>query len=253
MFKPIKELGQNFLIDSEVVLSMIQALDITEGDEVIEIGPGLGALTIEISKQLLTQESKLIAVEIDPRFVDKLRAMFLENYNTRIIEQDILEFLPAYTTLANFKIIGSLPYYITSPILHSIIYMQQYPEISVLLVQKEVSDRIANNPPDATYISTMIQTFFKVEKIMDVDKSKFSPEPKVDGGIIKLTKKETQLISKDQIRRYEGFLHKGFSKPRKMLNKAFSKQELERINFDASLRPQNISVEQWTAAFKTLV
>lgn len=252
MYKPKKELGQNFLTDSQITKGMLEALELAEGDEVIEIGPGLGALTIEIAKHLLTQQSKLVAVEIDNRFVEKLRSMFLDNFNVTIVEEDILEFLPIYTTIANFKIIGSLPYYITSPILHEIIYMKDLPEIAVLLVQKEVADRIANTPPDSTYLSSFVQTFFEVEKIANVDKSKFSPEPKVHGGVLKLTKREEQLILKDEIEKYEGFLHKGYSNPRKMLNKAFTLEELNKAGIEGNLRAQNMSPKRWVEAFKIL-
>lgn len=252
MFKPVKQLGQNFLLDKNLVRTMVNALDLNDQDEVIEIGPGLGALTIEIAQQLLTKDSKLIAVEIDPRFTDKLKTMFLDRGNIRIIEQDILEFLPQFTSLNNFKLIGSLPYYITSPILYETIKMKELPTLAVLLVQKEVADKVTNTPPDATYISSLVQTFFNVEKLADVDKSKFSPEPKVHGGIIKFTKRDVQLISHEEKRKYEGFLSRAYSNPRKMLNKIFTSVELARANIDGTLRAQNIPYTKWVEYFNIL-
>ena len=119
-------------------------------------------------------------------------------------------------------------------------------------MQKEVAEKVSAKGNDASYISSFVQTFFNVGYLYTVDKSLFDPEPKVHGGIVKLVRKESGLSSND-IEKYEGFLHKAFSHPRKMLNKSFTKEELEKVGIDPKLRPQNISPQKWVEMFETLV
>lgn len=253
LYTPVKDLGQNFLNDSESIHKMINALELSDSDVVIEVGPGLGVLTEQIAKKLTSPESHLYAVDIDDRFVNKLQQQFAQNENIEVLKADILKWLPTFNNFQTkpFKLLGSLPYYITSPIVHAIIHMEHQPEICVLLLQKEVAERIFNKAPDATYLSVFVQTFYNVEYLGKVDARKFTPSPKVDSGILKLTKKQSP-ISSEQIRAYSGFLHKGFSNPRKMLNKVFSKEEIEKYGIDPTLRPQNLEVEKWVAVFKSI-
>ncbi len=177
--------------------------------------------------------------------------MFSEYKNHfEVIEANVLDFLPQYSTEKSFKIIGSLPYYITSPILHEIIKMNKRPKKVVVLIQKEVAKKIAAKAPDSSYLSTFIQTFYEVEYVATVDKNEFSPVPKVDGGILKMTLKPDVNID---VKKYEGFLHKGFSNPRKMLNKVFYEDEINRAQIDSTKRPQNYNSEEWLKFFKILV
>lgn len=251
MFTPIKRLGQNFLKDTKTIGKMVQALEAKPGEEVIEIGPGLGAVTRIILETYGHGEVDIKAVEIDVRFVDKLKNMFAEYKKSfEVIEANVLDWLPQYTTEKNFKIIGSLPYYITSPIVHEIIKMQKQPEIVVILIQKEVAQKIAAKAPDSSYFSVFVQTFYEVEYIGTVSRKEFSPVPQVDAGILKLTKREGIDID---IRKYEGFLHKAYANPRKMLNKAFYQDEINRAGIDPTKRPQNYNWENWLRFFKIIV
>lgn len=247
LYPPIKKLGQNFLISSKPVNDMVGSLDLTSEDVVVEIGPGLGVLTAKISDS----GALIYAVEIDERFVSKLENMFLNNLRVKIVHSDVLEWLPTFETDEEFKILGSLPYYITSPILHTIVKMRKRPSACVLLTQNEVAKKISSKPPEASYLSTFVQTFFEVEYMKKVSRKVFRPIPKVDGGIVRLRKKES-LINFDQIEKYEDFLHRGFSNPRKMLNKVFKKEMLESVSLDNKLRPQNVSVEKWVELFKKI-
>jgi 16S rRNA (adenine1518-N6/adenine1519-N6)-dimethyltransferase len=126
------------------------------------------------------------------------------------------------------------------------------PEKAVLLVQKEVAQKIAATAPDSSYMSVFVQTFYDVIYLETVPRTKFDPAPKVDGGIIKMVHREDPGISAEMVQKYEGFLHKGFSNPRKMLNKVFTKEELQKIGVEANLRPQNLDASQWLEAFKLL-
>ncbi len=254
MFAPKKELGQNFLSDPEIATSMISGLDITAGNDVIEIGPGRGFLTEQLAKKAVAEEFDFYAVELDKRFYEHLQRTFVDNPNVHIVNANILDFLPKYTKPENksVKILGSLPYYITSPIVHQIIRMAvSQPDECVLLIQKEVAEKIVAPAPDSSYMSVFVQTFFEVTYLFTIPREKFSPVPQVDGGVIKLVKrselgKEFGVdLTREFVTKYEGFLHKAFKNPRKMMNKPFSQEELDRAGISASLRPQNLNWKEW--------
>ncbi len=275
MFKPHKYLGQNFLTDRSVANQMVSALEIENGDEIIEIGPGFGVLTEALLKESKDKNVKIYAVEVDRKLYDGLLDRFSEERELEFYNADILKWLPQFSSLISsgnssrvsshedVKIIGSIPYYITSPIIHQIIKMEKRPKTAVLLVQKEVAEKIKNTAPDSSYLSSFVQTFFDVQYLGKVPSKKFNPEPEVDGGILKLVRREEgeeesgSFLEKscsepDFIKKYEGFLHKAYSNPRKMLNKVFKKEELEKCKIDPQLRPQNLNAEEWLNFFKTL-
>jgi 16S rRNA (adenine1518-N6/adenine1519-N6)-dimethyltransferase len=253
MFKPIKELGQNFLLNRQIVRKMVDAMELKPDDTVVEVGPGLGILTQEMAERIEAKDLTVYAVEIDTRFVENLKNYFALDLKFNIIEGNILKWLPEYKPEKPFKILGSLPYYITSPIIHSIIKMEKRPDLCVLLIQKEVAEKVAAKAPDSSYMSSIVQTFYDVSYMGKVDRKEFSPSPEVDGGIIKLMAKQGVQISNDRLEKYIGFLHRGFSNPRKMLNKIFNKEELAKTGIDGNLRAQNLNAEEWVKAFQTLV
>lgn len=251
MYQPNKKLGQNFLSDVPLVTRMVDALSLQQNDYVIEIGPGHGILTQELVNRIPNLNLHLQAVEIDPRFVDKLVSMYATEKNITIIEDDFLKWFEQYKSDIDYKILGSLPYYITSPILHVVVKAFRQPTACVFMVQKEVAEKVAAVAPDASYLSTFVQTFFDVTYLETVKRTMFDPVPEVDSAIIKLTKKSA-IFEISAIMRYEGFLHKGFSHPRKMLNKAFTAEELEKAGIKPNLRAQNLTVADWVNFFKTI-
>ena len=251
MYEPIKSLGQNFLIDRSVAREMVEALEIKNGDEIVEIGPGHGALTEVLAEKVRDTDSLVRAVEIDERFFEKLMSLYAAEKNIKLVKQDILTWLPTFFTDKELKVIGSLPYYITSPIIHSIIKMQKRPSICVVLVQKEVAERIKSKAPDSSYMSCFVQTFFDVDYLGKVPRNRFKPEPAVDGGIIKMKRRDGDVTA-EFIKRYEGFLHRAFSSPRKMVNKVFTQTELAKGGIEPTLRAQNLDADQWLKFYQTL-
>lgn len=251
MFKPHKELGQNFLTDKNVVFDMVNALDIESSDEIIEIGPGPGFVTSYLLEKAKEKNAKIYAVELDRRLYQNLTERFRGESRIEIHNENILDWLPTFLPINDFKIIGSIPYYITSPIIHKIVKMGKRPKNAVLLVQKEVAEKIKSKTPDSSYLSSFVQTFFDVGYLGKVPSKKFDPEPKVDGGILRLNRKEVSFNS-DFIRKYEGFLHKAYSNPRKMLNKVFKHEELEKGKIDPQLRAQNLGAGDWLSFYKIL-
>lgn len=252
MYEAIKSLGQNFLNDHNMSRMMIAALSLKSGDEIIEIGPGLGVLTEELAQKMGDMSFKVTAVEIDDRFIPKLLNMFTFYPDIRVVQADILEWLPLYKSEKPFKILGSLPYYISSPIIHEIVQMPSQPETAVLMLQKEVAEKITHDAPDASYLSVFVQTFFDVEYLMTVPRTSFDPAPTVDSAVIILRSKHLAL-SLERIRKFSGFLHKGFASPRKMLNKQFKPEELATVGIDPTLRAEAVSAKVWFEFFNALV
>ena len=252
MFKPHRYLGQNFLIDRTIADQMVSALEIENGDEIVEIGSGFGIITEALLKKSKDKKVKINAVEIDGRLYKNLVERFSGEERVEFYNEDFLKWFSQFSFQREIKIIGSIPYYITSPIIHQIIKVGRRPKIAVLLVQKEVAEKIKSTAPDSSYLSSFVQTFFDVQYLGKVPSRKFNPEPEVDGGILKLVRKEETDFPPDFIRKYEGFLHKAYSNPRKMLNKVFKKDELEKGKIDPHLRPQNLDAEEWLTFFKVL-
>lgn len=250
MFEPYKQLGQNFLTDFTVASKMVSALQLSPSDTVVEIGPGLGIITRQLANDLTGLNSKIYAVEIDERFIPNLNQMFSDHINAQVVFANILDWLPNTHLPKNFKILGALPFNITTPIIKSIIFLENKPSVCVLMVQDEVAIKLSAVPPDASYWSVFLQSFFNVEYLGPVKKEVFDPKPMFDGGLIKLTLHENPFIQYLELNKYEKFLNKAFSNPRKMLNKIFTAEELSKFGFDPSLRAENISAQEWIEAFK---
>ncbi|MFC1756227.1 16S rRNA (adenine(1518)-N(6)/adenine(1519)-N(6))-dimethyltransferase RsmA [Patescibacteria group bacterium] len=246
-----KSLGQNFLTDKSVVESMVYALDLQKDDYVVEIGGGSGFVTDILLEELKSVDAKAAILELDERFSKELEEKYEGEEIIEVINVNVLDWLPAFLEKDTFKVIGSIPYYITSPIIHKIVKHRNEITDAVLLIQKEVAEKITYKCPDASYLSTFIQTFYDVDILEIVPSHLFKPEPKVDSAILKMNKIDNPLIKKSEVGKYEGFLHKGFSSPRKMLNKPFSEELLKKASIDGSLRPQNLEIAKWIELFKT--
>lgn len=252
MYEANKGLGQNFMLDYSLPARMVRLINPTGGDVIVEIGAGLGVLTQALSDSILGIDAEVHVVEIDERFIPKLNSMFENNLRLEIVNADVLTWLPKFTPSADLKIIGSLPYYLTSPIIHLIVKHPNKIKKCVFLIQKEVAEKIGGTPPKGSYFSNFVRAFYDVEVGEEVSKYVFDPVPKVDGRVIIFTERKEKLIEKTDICRYEKFLHHAFSSPRKMLNKVFRKDSLEKYGVDPSLRPQNLSVEEWVRLFKLI-
>ncbi|OGC68969.1 ribosomal RNA small subunit methyltransferase A [candidate division WWE3 bacterium RIFOXYC1_FULL_39_7] len=249
VYEANKSLGQNFLLDPMIAEKLIDLLNVASGDVVVEIGAGLGALTQRLADKMDYTDFTAYALEIDSRFIPKLQAMFVTRQKLFVEETDVLKWLPEFETEKPLKILGALPFYITSPIIHTIVKMKVRPQTVVLVVQKEVGQKLARSAPDSSYLSVFVQTFFNVEYVGDIPRDQFDPKPNVDGGILLLTKR-ADADSTTDLRKYEGFLHRGFANPRKMLNKAFSKEDLTNAGIDPTLRPEALDCDRWFAFYR---
>lgn len=239
--KSKKALGQNFLVNKTVVSELIKTADLSNNDTVLEIGAGKGFVTEELAKL----PKKVIAVEFDSGLISTLKSNLGTYENVEIVNQNILSYLDS--SKKKHKVVGSIPYQITSPLIHKLLTLKNPPLLITLLVQYEVAKKITALPPKATYLSNFVQTFADVKYIKKVSKKAFRPIPKVDGAIIKIIPHAERYPL--NAKSYSKFLHKGFSTPRKMLNKVFNPDVLKATEINPKRRPQELETVEWMKLF----
>ena len=247
--KPKKSLGQNFLIDREVLEKIVSITDIT-GKEVLEIGPGSGNLTTYILKQ---KPKKLYVVEKD----DELAILLKEKFDAKIeiINDDILKVSENKISAQKLFVFGNLPYNISTEILSKWILnigSNFWFENLILMFQKEVADRIISEFNNSKYGRLSILSSWKlnVEKIIDIKPQSFSPRPKIDSSLLSFTPKKNFFELKNPVN-LEKITRIFFSQRRKMLKKPFNqvfangKEVAEKFGIDLNLRPQNLEPETY--------
>jgi 16S rRNA (adenine1518-N6/adenine1519-N6)-dimethyltransferase len=236
MIKPIKDLGQNFLRNDEAIQNIVNLLEISNGDKVLEIGPGEGVLTKICLKN--PAEFQLIALDIDPRSVEELNRISDPRLVIKLgnfLEQKI----PAT------KILGAIPYNITSPIFHKIIEYETLPKKVVLVIQKEVAEKVSDKK--GSYLKDYLNFYYEIEYKFKINREDFYPAPKVDSAVIVLNlKSETPSFDKNKL---SSFLHKVFRSPRKKINKVFSKELLKNLNIDDNKRPEDLTLKELEILF----
>lgn len=254
---PSKKLGQNFLLNDDVLDIIINSADLKSKDFVVEIGPGLGVLTDRLVKKV----NKVLTVELDDKLFKILQKEFKNIKNLEILNKNILN-IPNENLLSNensYKVIANIPYSITSPILKKFTSQHPKPESMVLLIQKEVAERISANPGELSILGIAVQLYYKVEYISTVSKTDFYPVPKVDSAIVKLVKhnKYEDILEKYNILEKElmRIVKIGFSSKRKMLKNNLasglhiSTQEalglLKKANLKEKIRAQELSIKDW--------
>lgn len=267
-----KSLGQNFLVDLGVLDNIVTAAKITKADNVIEIGPGIGGLT----EQLAKAANKVVAFEIDANLLPVLDETLAPYDNIEIINQDILKAnLPkiiddVFDTEKPLKVVANLPYYITTPIVMDLITGETQFDAIVVMMQKEVAERLNAEPSTKPYgsLSVIVQELNQVEISFIVPKTAFIPQPKVDSAIVKLTPRVKKAVEPFDQKAFISFVRGCFMHQRKTLwnnlqgifgktpeVKANIKEVLASVNIDAGVRPENLTVDQFVTlanAFHTL-
>jgi len=254
--RPSKRLGQNFLIREDVADKVLKAGEISSSDTILEIGPGLGSLTFKLA----ASAKKVIAIEKDKRMADILKKS-INNPNAEIIRGDILKFDINDLGLRGYKIISNLPYCISSPVIRKFLEEKKKPELMVLMLQKEVAQRIKAKPPFMNILAVSVQIYAQVEIKEYVSKKSFWPEPKVDSAIVKIIIKDNYLKEIKDIDMFFKIVKAGFSHPRKQILNNFSKvlklekkdteEWLKKNNIDSKRRAQTLKIEEWLALYKT--
>ncbi len=244
-----KSLGQHWLRDRDTLNHIADCADLNQDDVVLEIGPGLGTLT----SVLLKQAKRVVAVEFDSELARKLPGQF-PGKNLEVINQDILGF-DLSTLPAGYKVVANVPYYITSKIIKMLMTSSNRPAVAVLLIQKEVAERLAAKPGDMSILAISAQVFAEVELGDTVPAELFTPPPKVDSQVVVLwTRPEPLHASVDQDKFFR-VVKAGFSAKRKKLRSSLagglkmSKIDavdlLQRANINPDDRAETLSIDDW--------
>ena len=253
-------LGQHFLKNKAKIKKIVEALNLENGDTVIEIGPGHGELTDELG--IMNNELRIIAIEKDKNLFKYLKNKFSQDKNIEIIEGDILKIFPSIIhnssfIIQNYKIVGNIPYYITGYLLRILGELEKKPSLIVLTIQKEVAERIcalrqAQGKPKMNLLAASVQFWAEPKIIGYISKKYFRPAPKVDSAIIKLTTNNQQPTTEEAINYYR-FIKILFKQPRKTIqnnlkpitkNLELITNNLKLLNINPQARPQDLSVEE---------
>ena len=256
-FKFSKSLGQNFLIDGNVVRKIVREAGITKDDYVLEIGPGMGTLT----EELALNAKKVVAVELDKKLLPILDETLANYDNVEIIYGDVLEvdlkaLIEEKLDGGPVKLVANLPYYVTTPIIGKLLEDDLKLESINVMVQKEVADRMAAGPGSKSYgsLSVFVNFYTKPKVVVKVPKTVFMPQPKIDSSVIKLDlKKDLPDIDREKLFKV---VKAAYSKRRKTIINALStygfdlekeeiRQTLERVGIKPEERAENISVEDF--------
>lgn len=211
--RPKKGLGQCFLVSKKVFEEIIETTGLKSDNIVLEIGPGIGNLTLKLAEGA----KKVIAVEKDPKMCEILKDVLESKKikNVEIVNEDILKISNYQLSISNYKIVANLPYYLTSPVIRKFLETDNPPELMVLMIQKEVAQRIIAKPPKMSVLAVSVQFYAEPKIISYVSKKSFWPSPKVDSAIILLKIKNWKLEIDTGL--FFEIVRAGFSQPRKQL------------------------------------
>jgi 16S rRNA (adenine1518-N6/adenine1519-N6)-dimethyltransferase len=250
-FRPKKSLGQNFLIDPVHRARIVAAGELTRADAVLEIGAGDGSLTALIA----AQAGRVVAVELDHRWIAALEERFRLQPHVSVIAGDILEMelgelmsvlgdpLASETVLDNgagarFKVIANLPYYITANVIRKLLESGNPPSLLVLTVQREVAERIVSVPPHMSLLAVSVQLYCTAQVVDHIPAGAFYPPPKVNSAVLRLVRRRAPLFPELKVEDFFEVVRAGFSQPRKQLRNSLS----------AGLRVSPVQAAGWLLA-----
>lgn len=244
-----KSLGQNFLVDKEVLAKIIQTAGLTKKDIVLEIGAGLGILTQELCKKA----KRVISIEKDEKLVAILKETCGNFKNLEIINDDVLSIENEKWSIKNYKIVANLPYNIAAPVLRKFLTAVNKPFLMVVMLQQEVAEKIISKPPKTNILALSVQAYGSPTISAYVKKESFWPKPKVDSTILKI--KDIYRRIKIEEKKFFQILHIGFASPRKkLLNNLSAGYQLEKekvkkifrlVHLSENIRAQELSLSQW--------
>lgn len=259
--RPAKSLGQNFLIDEEAIWAIVEGSDVDKDTLVIEIGPGPGALTCPLAEQA----GHLVAIELDERMIEPLRVKTFSYGNVEVIHGDILEVdlneiieknLKAYG-LKTVRVVGNLPYYITTPIIMKLLEMGTAADSITAMMQKEVGDRIAAEPGSkyAGAITYSVHYYSEVSKIIDVGRESFYPSPKVDSVVLRMDIRDSKAVDVKNEEFFFRCIKAGFTQRRKTLLNSLQTlgnyekdkiaKALETAGIESNRRAESLNMEEF--------
>ena len=255
-----KKLGQNFLIDDNIIQGIVKSAEVNKDDLVIEIGPGLGTLTAE----LLKKAGKVIAIELDRKMLKILNDRFYLYNNLILLNDDVLQvdlkklIKENKADFSNVKVVANLPYYITTPIIMKLLEERLDIDSITVMVQKEVADRITATPGDklSGAITYSVDYYAEADAVVFVDKNCFIPSPEVDSEVIKLRTRKNPVVKVDDEELFFKIIKASFMQRRKTLvngiinSKIITKKEdikniFEEAGINIGIRGEKLSMEQF--------
>ncbi|HEX6386138.1 MAG TPA: 16S rRNA (adenine(1518)-N(6)/adenine(1519)-N(6))-dimethyltransferase RsmA [Anaerolineae bacterium] len=253
-----KSLGQNFLFDENVLGRIAGAAWLAPGDQVLEIGPGLGSLT----RVLAQRAERVAAVELDERLLPILEAELAPYDNVAVIHGDILEQEPSELFEGPYKVVANVPYYITGAILRHLLSAAHKPTVMVLTVQKEVAERLTAEPPDMSLLAVSVQLYGEVELVDTIKAGAFWPRPEVDSAVVRIDLDKGTQVNADDVDEEAFFelVRAGFGQKRKQLqnnlrqlgySKAQIRQALKEAGVDGRRRAETLSLEEWLGVYRS--
>lgn len=264
-----KKLGQNFLIDDQVIEKIVDTSNITNEDLIIEIGPGLGTLTAK----LLEKAGKVICIELDNRMIAILKDRFFMYKNFEIINEDVLKVdlnrlikeNKKNAQIKNVKIVANLPYYITTPIIMKLLEEKLDIESITVMIQKEVADRLTEIPggKNGGSITYTVYYYAEAKELLTVPNHSFIPEPEVESEVIKLELRKKPVIEVTDEKKFFELIKVSFMQRRKTLLNAISnstlnisKEKMEQIlkdlNIDTRVRGEALTIGQFAEIVKRI-
>jgi 16S rRNA (adenine1518-N6/adenine1519-N6)-dimethyltransferase len=252
--RPEKRLGQNFLVEPSVAARIADAAELTHDDTVLEIGPGLGALTVPLS----ARAGRVVAVELDRRLLGPLDEVLTGIANVTVVQGDILKLRPAELLgpgSGRYVLVGNLPYYITSAILRHVMESAPRPERIVVTVQREVADRIVARPGDMSLLAVSVQCFGTPRVLFNIKPGSFSPRPDVTSSVLRVDVSPTPTVAIADSEVFFRIVRAGFSQRRKQLRNSLAAGLaktpaeatglLQDAGVDERRRAQTLSLDEW--------
>jgi 16S rRNA (adenine1518-N6/adenine1519-N6)-dimethyltransferase len=263
--RPRKRLGQNFLTDRRVLKEILATAEIGSQDNVLEIGAGLGILTHALAEQAQC----VVAVEVDEELVAVLRARLESFPNVKVVLGDILALDIANlmrkehtSDVSPYKVVANIPYYITSAVLRHILEASARPQLIVLMVQKEVAQRIVAAPGQMSLLAVSVQFYGLPRLIARVPARAFYPAPKVDSAIVRIDPYQQLPVKYSEIGAFFTVVRAGFAQRRKQLRNALThglslpreeiSQAMRRAGIEERRRAQRLSLDDWVALYRAL-
>ena len=253
--RPKKSLGQNFLVNDAAAERIVAAADLSPQDTVLEVGPGLGALT----QHLAAVARRVVAIELDQRLMPILQHTLGAYANVKLLHGDILELDPATLFPAPYKVVANIPYYITSAILRHLIEAAVRPSLMVLTIQEEVARRIVATPGDMSLLALGVQFYGRPRIVTHLKAGAFYPRPKVSSAVIQidLSPDAQPAWGIDDTELFFKLARAGFSQRRKQLHNALAgglarpgaeiDAALGQAGIDRRRRAETLSLEEWVA------
>ena len=264
--QPKKSLGQNFLVDQRALERIVEAAELGPEDIVLEIGPGLGALT----RLLAAEAGRVVAVELDQRLVEVLKQTATAKAdlpNVEIIHGDILELNPADLLEQQgdnfqYKVVANLPYYITSAIIRHLLTAEVRPKLMVVTVQLEVARRITAEPGEMSLLAVSVQFYGRPRIVARIKAGAFYPSPQVDSAVIRIDLDDYPVVEVDDVDSFFEVVRAGFAQRRKQLRNALAAgsalsasevaQALSKAGVNPKRRAQTLSIKEWAKVWREM-